>query len=98
MNQSPRASALDLRCLATEELLAALFVTRERTARVVLRIKMSARLPKFREESLLKRGAQIADAFRAAGAAFAAHHPLDHLDVVRAPQRKELVVFQERFG
>ena len=54
--------------------------------------------PKLGKEFLVQRLLQIADAFRTAAAGFGADHALDHLAVVRAPQRKIFVVIQERFG
>src|SRR5918911_2037368 len=71
----------------------------ERTVALsVLRVEIGARLPQFRVESFIECRAQIADAFRAARAAFGADHALDHLDVMRAPQREILVVFDEALG
>src|SRR5438045_9082549 len=63
----------------------------------VLDIEVSASLPEFREKFLIERCLEITDAFRAAGATLGADHAFDHLDMVRAPQRKILVVFHQRF-
>src|SRR5215203_1516251 len=59
---------------------------------------MCARLPEFGEELLVERRPQVPDALAAAGALFGAEHALDHLDVVVAPEREELVVRDKRLG
>src|SRR5215212_8559648 len=62
------------------------------------RVEVCAGLPEFGEEFFVERRLQIPDAFAAAGALPGAEHALDHLDVVVAPEREELVVRDERFG
>src|SRR6266849_4129812 len=64
---------------------------------IMLGAQISSSLPQFRKEFLIERLTQIADAFRPAGALFGAHHTLNHLDVMRTPQREVLVVFQKHF-
>src|SRR5947199_6953862 len=54
--------------------------------------------PKLRKELLIERRAEIADTFRPASAAFSSDHALDHLNVMRAPEREVFVVFKQRFG
>src|SRR5215207_6326033 len=62
------------------------------------RVEVGARLPEFGEEFFVERGLEVADALAAAGALLGAEHALDHLDVVVAPEREELVVRDERLG
>src|SRR5437764_3072841 len=66
--------------------------------RAVPAVEVRARLPEFGEEFFVERGLQVADALAAARAALRAEHALDHLDVVAAPEREELVVRDERLG
>src|SRR5713226_5244674 len=65
---------------------------------VVLRAEKRPRLPDFWEEFFIQSFLQIADAFRTARSAFCADHALDHLDVMRAPQRKVFIMLEQRFG
>src|ERR1044072_7032935 len=63
----------------------------------VFAVEVCARLPELREEFFVERGLEVADAFAPARALLRAEHALDHLDVVVAPEREELVVRDERF-
>ena len=63
----------------------------------VIRVEVGASLPNFGKEFLLERGSQVAYALRASGSPFCADHSLHHLDVVRAPESKVFIVFQESF-
>src|SRR5438876_1283552 len=62
------------------------------------RTQIRSRFPELGKEFLIKRRAQVANSFGAAGASFGAHHSLDHLDVMRAPQRKPFVVVEQGFS
>src|SRR5205085_7692541 len=66
--------------------------------RAVCGVEVRARLPEFGEEFFAERGLQVADALASARAALRAEHALDHLYVVVAPEREELVVRDERLG
>src|SRR5436190_22211018 len=69
----------------------------ERTASFTMfEIEISSCFPKLRKEFFIQRCFQIADAFGSASAAFRADHALNHLDVMRAPQGKKLIVLQQR--
>src|SRR5215207_3544137 len=68
------------------------------TAFAVFAVEVCAGLPEFGEEFFVERGLEVADAFAAARALLRAEHALDHLDVVVAPEREELVVRDESFG
>ena len=63
----------------------------------MLRVEVSPRLPQFREELFIKRGLEITNAFGTAGSSFGAHHSFNHLDVVRSPEGKILIVFNQGF-
>src|SRR5204862_629477 len=65
---------------------------------IVFSAEISSRVPQLRKEFLVERSLQIAHTFRAAGAAFSADHALDHLDVMRPPQREVFVMFDQGFG
>src|SRR2546421_4944741 len=68
------------------------------TARAVSAVEVRARLPEFGEEFFAERGLEVADALASARAALRAEHALDHLDVVVAPEREELVMRDDRLG
>src|SRR5215203_2525774 len=69
----------------------------ERAARArVLHVQIGASFPQLRVKLFIERRAQISDAFGAARAALGANHSLDHLDVMRAPEREILVVLDQR--
>src|SRR5438874_1273652 len=65
---------------------------------IVFAAEIGPCFPKFGKEFLVERRAEIADAVGASGASFRSYHALDHLDVMRAPERKVFVVFKQRFG
>src|SRR5215213_2363286 len=64
----------------------------------VFAVEVCAGLPQLGEEFFVERRPQVADALAAARALLRAEHALDHLDVVEAPEREELVVRDERLG
>src|SRR5215468_5238361 len=75
------------------------FVRSERTAcGVVPCIQVSTSFPHLWEKTLLEGSSQITDPFRTPGAPFGSNHALNHLNVMRAPERKELIVFDHGFG
>jgi len=47
---------------------------------------------------LVESSLQVSDTFGATGTALRADHALDHLDVMRTPKRKVLIVLQQSFG
>ena len=51
-----------------------------------------------REGPLGQRGLQVGDALAASGPALGADHPLDHLDVMGAPERQALVDLHQHLG
>ena len=58
----------------------------------MLRVQIRPRFPQLGKEFLAERFAKIRDAFRAARAALVSHHALDHLNMMRAPEREVLVM------
>src|SRR5215471_16403244 len=68
------------------------------TARIMMQVEVSARFPKLWKESFVQRGAQVADSLRTTGATLGAHHALNHAHVMRAPERKVFVMFEQRLG
>src|SRR5215510_547274 len=64
----------------------------------MVQLEISSRFPQFGKEFLFQRCAQVTNSFRAARAPFGANHSLDHLDVMRSPQREILVVLKKGFA
>src|SRR4030095_1370303 len=72
---------------------------RERTAQpIVPGAEIRSRFPQLGKEFFVERCLQIAYSGRTAGATLGAHHAFNHFDVMRSPQRKEFVVFEQRFS
>src|SRR5262245_43735589 len=88
MNAANRASTTQL----------SVFSTRPPRSGRRLFSDVRARGPQVGERALAQRGGQVADAGAAPGAALRADHPLDHLDVVRAPEREALVDLDQDLG
>src|SRR5437899_12888997 len=71
---------------------------RKRTSLVVVfAAQIGSCFPKLRKEFFTQRLLQIADAFGTASAGLGSHHSLDHLDVMRAPERKVFIMLEQRF-
>ena len=64
----------------------------------VFAAEVRARFPKLGKEFFVQRLLQISDALRTARARLGTHHALNHLDVVRTPEREVFVVLDQRFG
>ena len=73
-------------------------MSKRTTTVAVLDVEVGACFPKLREEFLIERRLQIANSFRTAGASLRANHALDHLYVMRAPEREIFIMFEQRFG
>src|ERR1700730_18248931 len=61
-------------------------------------VEIRSRFPKFGKKLLVQCGFEISDSLRASCSSLGADHSLNHLNVVRAPERKVFVVFQQRLG
>src|SRR6185503_2014276 len=60
-------------------------------------VEIRACFPNFRKELLVESGFKITDAFGSAGATLCTDHALNHLDVMRAPEREVFIVFEHHF-
>src|SRR6202022_1346230 len=68
------------------------------TGRCGAELEVGADLPEFREEALVERRLQVADAGRSASAWLVADLPLHHLDMTQPPEAEAFVMIEQRLG